>query len=68
MICGFYETSTFLAYKKQWKTIRIKHFTNQENDGFLADKGFKSILVNRTLLSLHEGSFDITLTVPLGFG
>ena len=31
----------------------------------MLDKAFKGTVVNRALLSLHEGSLKITLTVPL---
>ena len=30
-----------------------------------SDKGFKGTIVNRALPSLHEGSLEIMLTVPL---
>ena len=48
----------FLAYKKQSRNLR--YFLH-----FCSDKGFKGTVVNRALLSLHEGSLEITLTVPL---
>ncbi len=32
----------------------------------LSDTAFKGVIVNRALPSLHEGSLEITLTVPLG--
>ena len=31
----------------------------------ISSKGFKGTVVNRTLSSLHGGSLDIMLTVPL---
>ena len=37
----------------------------QKNDGIFSDKGFKGTVVNRALPSLHKGSLEITLTVPL---
>ena len=46
--------------------IWIKYFLNPENDGiastfFIIRLGFKGMVVNLTLLSLHGGSLEITL-------
>ena len=56
-------TSAFIAYKKQQRNSRRKnvcifHIFDQI-------KCFKGTVVNRTLTSLHGGSLEITLTVPL---
>jgi len=39
--------------------IQLKFWTRQKH------KGFKGTVVNQALYSLHEGSIEITLTVPL---
>ena len=54
------------------ETYRNKHLLNQKNGivsfpHFWAGKGFKGSVVNRALSSLHGGSLEITLTVPLTF-
>ena len=47
---------------------RNKHFRTSKNDNiFHIIKGLENNVLNRTLPSLHGGSFKITLTVPLKF-
>ena len=41
-----------------------KNRLNEQKHAFL-DEAFKGIDLNRVLSSLHEGSLDIMLTVPL---
>ena len=63
-----------IAYRKRTgETYRNKHLLNQKNGivsfphfwaGF---KDFKGSVANRALSSLHGGSLEITLTVPLTF-
>ena len=53
----------FLDIRKTGGTIRIKHFSSQKND--VISNGFNQIKVSRELPSLHGGSLEITLTVPL---
>ena len=42
-----------------------KQFKNIISNSYLIRKAFKGTVVNRALPSLHEGSLEITRTVPL---
>ena len=47
--------------KKTLSNLKKRHYLQH----YWSDKGFKSTFVNRVLPSLHGGSLEITLTVPL---
>ena len=71
--CGFSANVTFafLVYEKRWRNSEINSFRVRKRrylPHFWSDKGFKGIVGNRTMLSLHGGSFNITLTVPSNVG
>jgi len=61
----------FLLLRSNGETLRKKTlFESQKNNfsyppPFLSDKGFKGTNENLALLSLHGGSHEVTLTVPL---
>ena len=48
---------------------KLLNYSNQEKELYFphyrSDKDFKTIVVNRAFLLLHEGSHEITLTVRL---
>ena len=60
---------TFLAFRKRREIIRIKPFSSLKNDGFFITfnqiKVTKGTVGNLALPFLHQGSLEITLTVPL---
>ena len=49
-----------LTGKKQFLSKKRQYLPH-----FLSDKSFKDTVLNRALPSLHRGSLEITLTVPL---
>ena len=54
--------------RKLLSQIEISSLKKQKHEFLihaLLDNPFKGTVVNRTLPSLHGGSFEITLTVPL---
>ena len=57
----------FIAYKKQWRNYQLNAFRVRKRrylPHFLSDKSFVYV-VHPAFLSLHGGSLEITLTVPL---
>ena len=49
----------YYTQQKNHLNLEIKQYID------LIDKCFKSIVVNQTMPSLHGGSIELTLTVPL---
>ena len=45
--------------------LKVRKTTLATPPPFLSDKGFKGTNENLALLSLHGGSHEVTLTVPL---
>ena len=70
-ICGFSVkvTCAFLVYEKQWRNSQNKHVFRVKkatlSSTVLIRLSFKSTVVNRALSSLHKGSLEFILTVPL---
>ena len=54
----------FLFIRSNGGTHRNKHFSSYFSN-YGSDYGSKGTVVNRPLPYLHEGSLEITLTVPL---
>ena len=58
---GFLPRKVFM--RKLLSQIEISSLKKQKHEFLI--HAFKGTVVNRTLPSLHGGSFEITLTVPL---
>ena len=61
----FWNAQVTVAQKSQMKINSLKKLEHGCLIYTWSDKAFKNSIVNRTLLSLQEGSLEITLTVPL---
>ena len=58
-------SAQFLLIRNSGEVHRNKHILGEYLPHLWLDLGFKSTVVNCALLSLHGGSLEILLTVPL---